>query len=251
MKVQGSDCSIIIKTTLHEFDVPYSEETIREAVSLLQEKASIEGDGANRAIRKSNGVTGCVVTPLTIGTAPLLLYLAMGSAGLPVFISETRDLYQYQLNLMPMEDTDCFDLVQDRQGKSEKLEVKNERRLFEGCRVKGFELRIMREETLKLKLDVCSERPPVVYPYADTFSRTSGERFSGDNVSYKINGKKYENVYGLTLISKKEGGTISELWIKRILDRGSDLPEIIDEIIITAQLLQEKYEIRHPASPLD
>jgi hypothetical protein len=129
MKVQGCDCSIVIKTTHHEFDVPYSEETIREAVSLLHEEASIEGDGISKAIQKSSGVTGCIVTPLTIGAAPLLLYLAMGSAGLPVFVSETRDLYQYQLNLLPLEDTDCFDLIQDRG---------MERRLFEACRVKKF-----------------------------------------------------------------------------------------------------------------
>ena len=90
MKVQGCDCSIVIKTAYREMDVPYSEETLREAVSLLQEEASIEGDGICRAIRKRGGVTGCVVTPLTIGTAPLLFYLAMGSAGLPVFVSETR-----------------------------------------------------------------------------------------------------------------------------------------------------------------
>jgi hypothetical protein len=50
---------------------------------------------------KSAGVTGCVVTPLTIGTAPLLLYLAMGSAGLPVYVSKTRNIYRYKLNLLP------------------------------------------------------------------------------------------------------------------------------------------------------
>ena len=78
MKVHGCDCSIVIKTAHHEMDLPYSEETIREAFSLLQEEASIEGDGTCKAIRKSGGVTGCVVTPLTIGTAPLLLYVAVG-----------------------------------------------------------------------------------------------------------------------------------------------------------------------------
>jgi hypothetical protein len=38
----------------------------------------------------------------------------MGAAGNPVYISETRNLYQYRLSLLPMEDTDCFDLIQDR-----------------------------------------------------------------------------------------------------------------------------------------
>ena len=236
MKIQGCDCSIVIKTAYRETDIPYSEETIREAVSLLQEEASIEGDGTNRAIRKNAGVTGCIVTPLTIGTAPLLLYLAMGSVGRPVFVSETRDLFLYQLNLLPMEDTDCFDLVQDRN---------NERRVFDGCRVQGFELRIVRDEAIKLKLDICGERSPNVYLYTDKFTREIGERFNGRNVTYRINGKEYFNIYGLTLATKKEGGTRTELWIKRILENGSDIPHIIDELVITAQLLRDKYEYRH------
>jgi hypothetical protein len=189
MKVQGSDCSIVIKTVHRETDIPYSEETIREAVSLLPEEASTEGDGTCRAIRKRNGVIGCIVTPLTNGTAPLLLYLAMGSVGLQVFVSETRNLYRYDINLLPLEDTDQFDLIQDRGG---------ERRLFEGCRIKGFELRVMREEAIKLKIDICGERYPVVYLYTDTFSRETGERFSGDGVTYKINGQEFKNIYGVT-----------------------------------------------------
>lgn len=241
MKVQGCDCSIVIKTEHREFDVPYSEETIREAVSILQEEAAIEGDGVCKAIRKSKGVTGCVVTPLTIGTAEHLLYLALGSAGHLVFVSGTRNLYQYRISLLPMEDTECFDLIQDRQG---------ERWHFEDCRVQGFELRFMRDEAVKLKIDVCGERPPVVYPYADTFPKESGERFSGDNVKYRINGKEYKNIYGITIVTKKEGGTKTELWIKRSLEKSgyashsSDIPEIIEEMTIEAELLRDKYEYR-------
>ena len=236
MKVQGSNCSIVIKTTHREMDVPYSEETIREAVSLLQEEASIEGDGTSRAIRKGCGVTGCIVTPMTIGTAPLLLYLAMGAAGSPVFVSETRELYLYQLNLLPMEDTDCFDLVQDRN---------NERRVFDGCRVQGFEFRIVRDEAIKLKLDITGERSPAIYPYPDKFKKETGERFRGENVTYRINGREYFNIYGLTLAVKKEGETKTELWVKRVLTQGTDIPHIIDDLVITAQLLRDKYEFRH------
>ena len=60
MMISGCDCSIVIKTTHREMDVPYSEETLREAVSLLVEEAAIEGSGACKAIRKNCGVTGCV-----------------------------------------------------------------------------------------------------------------------------------------------------------------------------------------------
>jgi len=235
MIVNGCDCSIVIKTTHGEKDIPYSEETIREAVSILQEEASIEGDGICGGIRKKSGVTGCVVTPLTLGTAPLLLYLAMGSAGVPVFVSESRNMYEYRLNLIPLEDTERFDLIQDRG---------TERRLFEGCGVKGFELRYLRGEAVKLKLDICGERSGVAYPYTDDFVREGGERFNGDNVFYTINGKEYHNIYGVTISSKKEGGTKTELWIRRVLDNAVDFPQLIDEITITAQLIRDKYEVQ-------
>jgi hypothetical protein len=216
--------------------VPYAEETIREAVSLLTEEAAIEGDGSCWAICKSNGVTGCVITPLTIGTVPLLLYLAMGSAEMPLYVSETRNIYRYKLDLLPAEDSTRFDLVQDRGG---------ERRVFGGCAVTGFELRIHREEAVKLRLDIQGKRPPEIYPYQDMASTELGERFMGDRVTYRINGTEYRNIYGLTLSTKKEGGTKTELWIKRVLEQGPDLPGIIDELTITAQLLRDKYEYRY------
>jgi hypothetical protein len=222
--------------------VPYAEETVREAVSLLIEEVAIEGDGRRKAIRKSAGVTGCVVTPLTIGTAPLLLYLAMGSTGLPLYVSETWNIYRYKLNLLPAEDSTRFDLVQERGGT---------RTLYEGCAVIGFELRIHREQAIKLKLDIHGERPPVIYPYTDPLKTEIGERFMGDRVTYRINGTEYHNIYGLTLSTKKEGsphgggGTKTELWIKRSMEKGIDLPDLIEEFSITAQLLRDKYEYRY------
>jgi hypothetical protein len=197
MLVNGCDCSVVVKTAYRETGLPYSEETIREAVSLLTEEASIEGDGSCRAIRKSGGLTGCVVTPLTIGTAPLLLYLAMGSAGLPLYVSETRNLYLYKLNLLPLEDSTRFDLVQDRGGS---------RKLYEGCAVTGFELRIVRGEAVKLKLDISGERPPVVYPYQEIAPTEGEKRFMGGGVTYRINGAEYANIYGLLWQPKKRAG---------------------------------------------
>jgi hypothetical protein len=236
MVINGCDCSIVIKTAYRETGIPYAEETIREAISLLTEEAAIEGDGSCKAIKKSGGVTGCVVTPLTIGTAPLLLYLAMGSTGLPLYVSETRNLYLYKLNLLPVEDSTRFDLVQERGGS---------RKLYEGCAVTGFELRIVRGEAVKLKLDISGERSPAIYPYEDMAPAETGERFSGDFVSYRINGQEYRNIYGLTVAAKKEGGTKTELWIKRVLEPGTDIPDLIEELTVTAQLLRDKYEYQH------
>ena len=233
MKVQGRDCTIVIKTTHCEFDVPYSEETIREAVSVLQEEANLEGDGNCKAIVKKCGVTGCVVTPLTIDTVPLLLYLAFGSAGKPIYVSQTRNVYSSKLNLLPLEDTECFDLIQDR---------KNERRVFEDCRIQGFEFRIENDSAIKLKLDVCGERNAKTYLYTDVIEKTTGERFKSNCVDYYINGKENHFIYGITLSIKKSGGTKTEIWIKRILPVGNELPECIDELNIRARLLSSKYE---------
>ncbi|MDR2477874.1 MAG: hypothetical protein LBD48_01025 [Treponema sp.] len=108
MPVNGCDCSIVIKTQCMEMGVPYAVETLREAYSLLQEEAAIEGDGACGAIRKNGGVIGCVVTPLSIGTAPLLLYLAMGTAGLPLLVSETRNVYKIPITPCANGRRGCF-----------------------------------------------------------------------------------------------------------------------------------------------
>jgi hypothetical protein len=157
----------------------------------------------------------------------------MGSAGLPVYVSETRNLYLYKLNLLPVEDSNRFDLVQDRGGS---------RTLYEGCAVRGFELRIVHEQAIKLKLEISGGRPPAVYPYTDPLKTEMTERFMGDRVSYRINDREYLNIYGLTLATKKEGGTRTELWIKRILEK---VPDLIEELTITAQLYRDKYEYLH------
>src|SRR5215510_5859302 len=112
MFVQGSECEIVIRTSKQELNIPFTNETVREAVSLLEEYAAIEGGGNCKAIRKNSGVAGCVVTPLTIKTTPLLFYLAFGSVGKPVYVSETRNLYRHEMSLLPMEDTEHFDLIQ-------------------------------------------------------------------------------------------------------------------------------------------
>jgi len=231
MKVQGSDCSILIKTAGREFDVPFAEETIREAVSVLYEEAAIEGDGVCGALRKSAGVTGCVVTPLTFEAAPLLLYLAMGGAA------------GRRLQLAPMEDAPLFDLIQERG---------TQRRLFEACGVAGFELRVSRDEALKLKLDLCGFRPPVVFPLdradscaaegSEDFSQ-GNERYSGGGVTYTINGREYKNIYALTIIARKRAGARAEVWLMRVLEKGNDLPELIEELVITAALLKGGQEL--------
>ena len=236
MLVNGCACSIVIKTTHREIDIPYSEETLREKIILFYEQASIEGEGMRKAVHKNVGITGCIVTPLTIGTAPLLLYLAMGYAEPPVYVSETRSIYQHKLNIVSKEDTEYFDLIQDR---------RQQRRFFQKCKTDGFELRFLRDEFIKLKLDILSDYPLSVYTHTDIFPKDTGERFNSDFISYKINGLEYKNIYALTLSVKKDSGIRREIQIGRVLENSFDIPEIIEELEINAKLLRDNYENRH------
>ncbi|GHV77510.1 hypothetical protein AGMMS49942_23310 [Spirochaetia bacterium] len=240
MNVQGRDCTITLKTQYREMGLPYAEETIREAVSLLKENPAIEGDGNCGAIRNSAGVTGCVVTPLSIETVPLLFVLALGRSGVPVFISETKGLYRHTVNLSAMESGLRFDLIQERG---------TVRTLYEGCRVKGFELRIIRGEAIKLKLDITGDQAPVTYAYPDSTAVCGGElaffeRFKENGVKYRINGKEQTNIYGLTIATRKQGGTQTEVWIHRVLESTGELPQLIESLEVTAQLYRDSYEYR-------
>jgi hypothetical protein len=67
----------------------------------------------------------------------------------------------------------------------------------------------------------------------------------GDRVRYWINGKEHLNIYGLTITARKQGGTRTELRLHRFLQPGADFPDMIDTLIVTAQLLRDKYEDRH------
>ena len=241
--VHGCDCSIVIKNSHFAFDVPCVSETVREDVSLLFEEAAIEGDGTVKAIRKSDGAVGVVVTALTIDTVPLLLSLAFGFAEESIFVSETRNMYKHGLRLVLLEDTDTFDLIQTRRV--------NERVLFEGCRVSSFELRVEREQSIKLRLDITGDKSPINYIGLEIIPHECGERFYGENVTYTIKdistgsmSKECKNIYGVTIICKKDNSVKTEIWIKRVLENGSDIPLLIDEMIITARLLRDKYEDR-------
>ena len=236
MNVQGRDCTLVVLKSHTEMSIPYSEETIRENVSLLEENPSIEGKGNVKTIRTSSGAVGCVVSPLTIGAAPLLLCLAFGEVRLSAHVSGTSNIYKHTIDLVPMDDTGPFGLLQDRG---------SEKKYYAACRVKSFELRILRDEAIKLKLDIYSERAPVSYPVLDQFKSDRGERFKGENVKYRINDREYKNIYGVTLTGKKESGTKTEIWIRRILEKDTDLPETIENLTITARLLRDCYEERH------
>jgi hypothetical protein len=270
MSAHGKDCRLTILNADREIALPYSEETIREAVYVLAEEASIEGDGHRRAIRKTAGITGCIITPLTIGTAPLLWALALGEAESPLFVSETRNLYKHTLRLTPLEDSPAFTLIRERGA---------ERIRFEHCRVSGFELRINREtagslpETLFLRLDISGDVPPEPYLLETDSGLNPAERFKEPGVRYTVNGVEYHGIYGLTVTTEKRGGTKTEVWIKRVVENthpygfssssfatqnslnssqppsvAAEFPTTIERLTVTARLFRDHCEWRTPGT---
>jgi hypothetical protein len=238
MTVYGKDCAIVLKAGGREMSLPYAGETIRETSKVWEEYAAIEGDGLRRVISRPSGVTGCVTTPLTIGTAPLLLALILGRAELPVFVSETRGMFRHGLYLVSSGST--FDVIQDR-GDGPKV--------FEGCGVAGFELRIHRSETLgpsalKLRVDIAGERPAGVYPYQELPAMDTGERFTEDGVSYEIDGTKRRDIYGLTITTEKIAGTKTIVNLHRVLRSQNNYPAFIEKLTISAHLFRDRYEDR-------
>jgi hypothetical protein len=137
-----------------------------------------------------------------------------------------------------MEDSAIFDLIQERE----------RRVVYEGCRVKGFELRIFRGEAVKLKIDIAGENGPGTYPYTETAEVKQAERFKEDGVKYEINGNTNANIYGLTLTAAKNRGTHTEARIHRILRRNEELPPAIENLTITARLFRDRYEWRLPGT---
>jgi hypothetical protein len=168
---------------------------------------------------------------------PILFALALGEAGHPEFVSETRDLYRHGLFLRPFEDSAGFDLIQERES----------RVIYGGCRVRDFELRIFRGEAVKLKIDIAGENGPETYPYTETAETKNTERFKEDGVRYEINGNTTGNIYGLTLTTAKKTGTHTEIRIHRILC-SEEFPPVIENLVITARLFRDHYEWRLPGT---
>jgi hypothetical protein len=225
-----------------ETALPYAEETIREAVYLLAEEAGIEGDGRKRALRKSAGVKGCIITPLDMGTAPLLWALALGEAEGPFFVSETRNLYKHILRLAPFEDGPAFTLIRERGA---------ERLRFEQCRVSGFELRVKRETgagalpgTVFLRLDISGERAGEPYLEETDSVLKAAERFKEAGVRYALNGVEQRGIYGLTVTTAKQGGTKTEVWVKRIISEGGEFPALIESLAVTCRLFRDHADLR-------
>jgi hypothetical protein len=102
--------------------------------------------------------------------------------------------------------------------------------------------------TVFLRLDISGDTPPEPYLLETDSGLTPAERFKEPGVRYALNGVEHRDIYGLTVTTAKQGGTKTEVWIKRIISDGGEFPTDIESLTVTARLFREHYEWRLPGT---
>jgi hypothetical protein len=116
--------------------------------------------------------------------------------------------------------------------------------VYKGCRVCGFELRMFRDEAVKLKIDILGKTGPEPYQSGEKPELKEGERFREDGVMYRVNGAERTDIYGLGLRVTKDEETKAEVRIHRILWPDGELPAVIENFTLAARLFRDRYETR-------
>jgi hypothetical protein len=220
--INGCDVTLRIVFRGDEYDVPFVSRTMRDRWAVLKEEAGIEGDYVKRSLNIRTGTTGGFTTPVTLGTARLLLCLMFGSIDDGVFVTETRGLYRYQLNMKPTELTECFSIIE---------EWGANRKLYPEVVVKSFELRAHRGENVMVRFNVEGNRKSVTTTgiAGNVKPRTlPPERFNENGNVYTIDGITCNSIYAITLFCDKTNSLKTQIVLHRIL-RSDELPVHINK----------------------
>ncbi|MDR0908211.1 MAG: hypothetical protein LBM77_00440 [Spirochaetaceae bacterium] len=253
--MNGENCTITIKTKYISASVPYSEESIREAVSIIRD--TDEATGKTSFTRQVDGVAGCVIAPLTVGNAPLLLALAFGREQKASVVSAGSTtgkgdiLYHHSLVMKSLKKSPTFDLIQDRGC---------EKRSYEGCSVWDFEIQslyLRRKifgvvnvhnsgndddiQHITLKIEMRGGNNPVVIGSDKVFSTGSttvnDPLFNDAGIRYEVNGVEVSGIYGFSIKTRRDGKPKVFVRLHRILGK-TELPDIIENLTITAQVFK-------------
>jgi hypothetical protein len=244
--IHGNDVLLRLVASGCDVVVPFANKTVRDKYAVLTHEAAIEGDGLRSAITERVGATGGFTTPLTIDTAPVILGAMFGDVKTSFFVSETRNLYQSNINLCAADASKRFALIE---------QFGNTTKEYADCVCSGFELRIHRGEAVKAHFDIDSgsksreqrtenkENGEQGAGNGEQGNKNFGERFKEDGVAYFADGKFWYNIYAAVLSVNKVGGCKTVLTLSRVLGN-EDLPEHIDLIDISVRLFRDKYEER-------
>jgi hypothetical protein len=150
------------------------------------------------------------------------------------YTSGTRNLYRQAFRLCAADEAARFYLHEQRG---------NEEKIYPECFCKGFELRIEREEAVKLHIDIGGDIAAKTY-IADPVKKniSYAERFKESGVEYFINQRKYNSIYRFVLSCEKSNGCKTAVLVYRYLNTDSEPPGYIETLTLRANLFRDMYE---------
>jgi hypothetical protein len=235
--INGCDVTLRIGFRGDEYDVPFVSRTVRDRWAVLKEEAGIEGGYVCKSLNMRTGTTGGFTTPVTLETARLLLTLMFGSIDGGVFVTETRGLYRYQLQMKPAGLTECFSIIE---------EWGMNRKVYPEVVVKSFELRVHREENIMVHFDIDGDTKSVMTQRVvekACYHSPAPERFNENGNVYTIDGITCNSIYAITLSCDKTNSLKTQIVLHRILE-SDELPVHINEFTGCFMLFRDKYEAR-------
>jgi hypothetical protein len=223
-----------MRTEKIEAAIPFLSKTLREKIFFCEEYAPIEGEGRRGGITGSAGTEGGFTAALTLESAPAILGAMFGKKKHAFYISGTRDLYNHSFILCASDSAMKF-YLHESSGENEKV--------YPDCFCKGFELRIERDEAVKVHIDIDGGSKAETFNAVPAVKKMNNiERFKESGVEYFIDGKKYNSIYRFVLSCDKKNGCRTEVLIYRYLTIDNEPPAFIENLMIRANLFRDMYE---------
>jgi hypothetical protein len=231
--LNGCDYLIRLKTKKADTVIPFLSKTLREKIFFCEEYAPIEGEGWRGGITENAGTEGGFTTALTLESAPAILGAVFGKQKSCMFVSGTRDIYQYRFVLCASDSAMRF-YLHEMGGETEKV--------YPDCVCAGFELRIERDEAVKVHIDIDGGGRAETFNAVPAVKKTANiERFNERGAEYFIDGKKYNSIYRFVLSCDKKNGCRTEVLIYRYLTTDNEPPAFIENLTIRANLFRDMY----------
>jgi hypothetical protein len=232
--VNGRDYTVRLGTENAEAALPFLSATLREKILFSEEYAPIEGEGWRGGITESAGTEGGFTTALTLESAPVILGAMFGKIKHVWYVSGTRDLYNHSFMLCASDEAVKFFLC-EQCGETEKV--------YPECFCAGFELRIERDEAVKVRVDIDGNTTAETFHAVPAVQKMSNiERFNERGVEYFINQQKYNSIYRFVLSCDKSNGCRTQVLISRYLTIDNEPTAFIGNLTIHANLFRDRYE---------
>jgi len=232
---------LVIRDNRENQTIPATRNTMRYVPLLLDKKPTAGKNITEHPQITGKKVTGCIVTRMTITTAPILLLLVTGEIEIEGHRPQTRGIYYHELITL---DTSLYYFGIETKGKTH---IKEYLELI----VESFELRGERGSAVYMKINVRGKTQTIT-ENIEVMEEIKSERYffvSGNEIS--LNGEIIEDTAGFILEGKLLHETVKNhtFSIRRKETDHSDFSLMREEI--SAELTftnPEEYEAGYKAS---